>query len=41
MVPMQRQGSPWDIAKSALYFASDDSAYVTGNILKVDGGLSL
>ena len=41
MVPMQRQGSPWDIAKSALYFASDESAYVTGNILKVDGGLSL
>ena len=41
MVPMQRQGSPWDVAKAALYFASDESAYVTGNILKVDGGLSL
>jgi NAD(P)-dependent dehydrogenase (short-subunit alcohol dehydrogenase family) len=41
MVPMQRQGSPLDVAKAALYFASDESAYVTGNILKVDGGLSL
>ncbi|MDC3129569.1 SDR family oxidoreductase [Paracoccaceae bacterium] len=41
MVPMQRQGSPMDVAKAALYFASDESAYVTGNILKIDGGLSL
>ena len=41
IVPMRRQGSPWDVAKAALYFASDESAYVTGNILKVDGGLSL
>ena len=41
MVPMQRQGTPMDVAKAALYFASDESAYVTGNILKIDGGLSL
>ncbi len=39
--PMGRQGSPWDIAKAALYLASDDSSYVTGLELVVDGGLTL
>lgn len=40
MVPMGRQGTAWDIAKAALFLASDDSGYVTGIELKVDGGLS-
>ena len=39
--PMGRQGSPWDIAKAALFLASDDSAYITGIQLVVDGGSSL
>lgn len=39
--PMGRQGSPWDIAKAALFLASDDAAYVTGIQLVVDGGSSL
>lgn len=38
-VPMGRQGTPWDIAEAALFFASDASAYVTGACLPVDGGL--
>jgi NAD(P)-dependent dehydrogenase (short-subunit alcohol dehydrogenase family) len=39
--PMGRQGTPWDIANAALFLASDESSYVTGLELIVDGGLSL
>lgn len=40
-VPLRRAGLPEDIAGTALYFASDDCRYVTGQTLLVDGGLSL
>lgn len=38
LVPMGRVGSPEEIAKSVLYLASDDSSYVNGIELAVDGG---
>jgi NAD(P)-dependent dehydrogenase (short-subunit alcohol dehydrogenase family) len=38
MVPFRRPGTPDDIAKAALFFASDLSAYVSGQTLAVDGG---
>lgn len=37
-VPLKRLGSVQDIANAALYFASDEAAYVTGQTLVVDGG---
>ena len=37
-IPMGRIGSPDDIGKAAVFFASDLSAYVTGQFLMVDGG---
>jgi 3-oxoacyl-[acyl-carrier protein] reductase len=40
-VPMKRLGQPEDIAKVAVFLASDDAAYITGQVIVVDGGLSL
>jgi 3-oxoacyl-[acyl-carrier protein] reductase len=40
-VPLQRLGKPADIAKAYLYLASEDSDYVTGTVLHVDGGIMM
>jgi 3-oxoacyl-[acyl-carrier protein] reductase/2-hydroxycyclohexanecarboxyl-CoA dehydrogenase len=40
-VPMQRIGQPADVANVAAFLASDDAAYVTGQVLFVCGGLSI
>jgi NAD(P)-dependent dehydrogenase (short-subunit alcohol dehydrogenase family) len=37
-VPMQRFGRPEDVANAALFLASDESSYMTGEILHPDGG---
>ena len=39
-VLLKRVGMPEDVAKGALFLASDDSAYVTGHALVIDGGLT-
>ncbi len=41
MIPMKRIGKPEDIARVAVFLASADSSYITGQVLTVDGGLSL
>lgn len=38
-VPLGRLGSPDDVARAVLFLCTDDSAYITGQILTVDGGL--
>ena len=38
-IPMAQGGTPEDIAGPAFFFCSDDSRYVTGQILPVDGGM--
>ena len=38
--PLQRAGTPEDIAAMALFLASDEAAYVNGQAFAVDGGLS-
>jgi 3-oxoacyl-[acyl-carrier protein] reductase len=40
-IPMRRYGRPEDIARVAVFLAGPDSEYITGQILTVDGGLSL
>ena len=39
--PLHRLGQPIDIARGALFLASDDGGFVTGHGLRVDGGLML
>ena len=38
-IPLKRGGSPTDVANACLFLASDLSAYITGQVLNVDGGM--
>ena len=40
-IPLGRVGEPEDIANVALFLASDLSAYVTGQVICVDGGMAM
>jgi NAD(P)-dependent dehydrogenase (short-subunit alcohol dehydrogenase family) len=39
-VPFGRQATAWEVAYAVLFFVSDESVYVTGQVLAVDGGLT-
>ena len=40
-IPAGRMGSPEDVAKAVLFFAREESSYITGQVLAVDGGMTM
>lgn len=38
-IPLARMGQPEDVAKAVAFLASDSAAYITGQVLQVDGGM--
>lgn len=41
MVPLERKGEPQEIADAVAFLASDQAAYITGQVLGVDGGITM
>jgi len=38
-IPMQRAGTPEEVASAVVFLASDEASYITGHVLAVNGGL--
>jgi 3-oxoacyl-[acyl-carrier protein] reductase len=41
VIPAKKLGTPQDVAKAVAFLASDDAAYINGQILQVDGGMAM
>ncbi|MDN0063886.1 3-oxoacyl-[acyl-carrier-protein] reductase [Collinsella ihumii] len=41
MIPAARAGKPEDVARAVAFLVSDDAAYITGQVLAVDGGMAM
>ena len=40
-IPWKRAASPWEVARLAVYLASDEADYVSGQTFAIDGGLMM
>lgn len=40
-IPIQKLGAPEDVARAVAFLASDEAAYITGQVLAVDGGMAM
>ncbi len=40
-IPMKKMGSPSDVANMTVFLASDNASYITGEVIKIDGGLCM
>jgi 3-oxoacyl-[acyl-carrier protein] reductase len=40
-IPLKRTGQPEDVASAAVFLASDNASYITGEVLKIDGGMCM
>ena len=38
-IPLKRQGTPEDVANVVKFLASNDSSYITGQVINIDGGM--
>jgi 3-oxoacyl-[acyl-carrier protein] reductase len=38
-IPLGKMGSTGDVAKLALFLASEESCYITGQVIQIDGGM--
>lgn len=41
VIPMRKYGQPEDVARAVAFLASDESSYITGQVLCVDGGMAM
>jgi len=41
MIPLGRKGAPEEIAYAVAFLASEEAAYITGQVLAVDGGMAM